>query len=155
MNFLFIKHFRDQIKNESAKLAFFMTENAELKGILLKENLFTSTSGFITRRNSFLFHSVNEALQELISGGIPQHIYKFYMEKFYPEIEEEAKEPQKLTIDDLRYGFTIWLASFPITVLAFFLEFFYKHFTVKILNWIKREIKNLIGLSLMLKFFKK
>jgi hypothetical protein len=136
-------------------MAYFMSENAQFKGIQLKEGLFSSTCGINMKRNSFLFHSVNEALQELISGGIPQHIYKFYMEKFYPKKIPEAKEPQKLTIDDLSYGFTIWLASFPITVLAFLFEFFYKHFAAKILNWIKREIKNLIGLSLMLKFFKK
>jgi hypothetical protein len=77
------------------------------------------------------------------------------MEKFYPKKIPEAKEPQKLTIDDLSYGFTIWLAASSITVLVFSLEIFYKHFAVKVLNWIKREIKNLIGLSLMLKFFKK
>lgn len=75
------------------------------------------------RKDSFLFHLTEEILRDLITGGIPQHLVKFYEEILYPPLLEDLAGPKVLRIDDLSYGFIIWLVSCSIAVAVFVAEF--------------------------------
>ena len=141
---------RDQIKNESAKLAFFMNEQPNFKGIQLKEILFSNTAGISMRMSTFLFHLTEEVVGDLITAGIPQHLRKLYEEILYPPVYEELAGPQVLRIEDLRYGFIIWLISCALAVVGFLNELFIKHFLKKVKFW----MQEVLGLYLLMKLLR-
>lgn len=144
------KLFKDQIKNESAKLAFFMNEKPNFKGTQLKEILFSNTAGISMRMSTFLFHLTEEVVGDLITAGIPQHLRKFYEEMLYPPVYEELAEPQVLRIEDLRYGFTIWLISCGFAVAGFIYELINQHFLRKVKFW----MQEVLGLFLFMKLLR-
>lgn len=146
--------FNTQIENFSAKLAFFMYQNPEFKGIQLKETFFSSTAGISIERNSFLYNAINDALQWLITGGIAQFIFNFYIEDYFPEKPKPPKEPKILAIDDLSYGFIIWLIASLITIFIFLVEIFVKYIWVKIIKWLKRGAGNLLGFFFIVNYVK-
>jgi hypothetical protein len=149
----FNQFLRDQLYNESEKFAVFLMEQElfrRAKGVQLKEVLFTDTVGIMTGRNQFIFRLTEETLRDLISGGIPQHIYKFHMDMVFPPNSKDDLGPSVLGIDDLNYGFVIWIVAIVITLLAFIAELCMKFFIVKLFNRIKKNLRKLLGIILVI-----
>lgn len=109
----------------------------------LKERLYAVASAITFYRNNFMLRLTDEVMQGLITGGIPQNFYKRTLS---PIIPEKQNQPTVLKIEDLKFGFIIWLISCGISILFFSFELLWI-FYLKLLI----EIKNLIGLILVLK----
>jgi hypothetical protein len=60
-----------------------------------------------------------------------------------------AASQKQLTINDLEYGFVIWLIACAVSIGAFLMEILV-FAALKIINWIKRCLKNLLGYILFL-----
>lgn len=137
-----------QINNSSAKLAFF-NEAEELmfkpNALKLKEQLFSDRIGISMKMNHPMFALITDISENLISGGVLQHIYKFYYDLAYPKMPQDLKEPEVLTIDDLRHGFIIWIVASSVTVFVFFIEIFMKIFT----NWFKKLFARVMFLRVL------
>jgi hypothetical protein len=146
--------FDNHLKNESAKLAVLITENPAHKGVRLKEILFTDTAGLVMRRNQFLYWLTEETLRDLITGGIPQQLVKFYEDINYPLKKEDPADPKVLSIDDLHYGFVIWIVASYITLIAFIAEFLMNFFIVKLWNGVKKNLQKLLGIIFVMKWLR-
>lgn len=94
-----------------------------------------SQLGFAFFSNNFFFQIANKAVQQLTSAGIMQWMINKQVGlklKF-----ETQKDPTKLTVESLSFGFVIWLGCCGICVATFVCEFC---FCVKL----KRNFENLI-----------
>ena len=98
-------------------------------GGFLKEDLYSFITGFMLFHFHFLYELTDETVQALITGGVIQH--SFEMEEFSMNHEVYAasmninflkQKPKVLTVDDLSYGFTLWLLSLMTTLIVFLLE---------------------------------
>lgn len=147
--------FENEIQNASAKLAVFISENREYKGVQLKETLFSDNVGLVMPPNQYLYWLIEETLQKIIPTGIPQHIKNFHLEVCYPPKDVEEVGPQVLTIDDLNYGFVIWIVAIFITLIAFFFEFLMDRIVIKILNGVKKYLRKVFGLILVVTWLTK
>jgi hypothetical protein len=146
----------NQIKNESAKLALLTDNKVLVKGVQLKEALFTDTVGFVMRRNHFLYWLTEETLRDLINGGIPQYIENFYLEWFNSQASIiDKNDPKILSIDDLNYGFVIWSVAISITLIVFIAEFLMKYFVVKLCNGVKNKLQKFLGLIFVIGWLRK
>lgn len=120
----------------------------------LKERLIGSTIAVGVARNNFLFPLLNEVFDQLISGGIPQHLKKFHDERlmYVRRVRAQKNETIKdsFTMDDLDYGFKIWIITCGVSSLVFLLEFL-----VVYLKFLLSCIRNLIGLYFVALFLKK
>lgn len=138
-----------QIRNSSAKLAFFLEDRVyfvlrhiyEKEGILLPQNFFTFHRGFALIQNHFIYPLIQEAVRRLSPSGI----IRFLWEKVYLKIPIN-KRPQVLTIDDLRFGFMVWLAAFGISSLVFVCEVTW----VRTKNFVIKITRAIIGIVLFL-----
>jgi hypothetical protein len=64
-------------------------------------------------------------MQRLIPMGIAQYMLEFHTwMHFRTDINKPSNEPNVLTIDDLDFGFQIWLGTCGISVIAFIVEIF-------------------------------
>jgi hypothetical protein len=147
----FLKLYREQINNASAKLAFHMSKSGynlmkhlhNCSGIFLEEKLITRPAGIETFKNDFLYQTAEDVLQHTISAGIPQHMVKYHdgiTLKIEPEINDD-EGPKVLALKDLAFGFNIWLIVVGISLLVFILEWVYFHLKITI----KREVKRFLG----------
>lgn len=89
---------------------------------VLPEVLFTTTVSLDFFSNCYMIQLFDKALQSMISGGIPQWKIKFYAEYFWLTYVEPPPEPQVLSIDDLNFGFVIWLVALGLSSLSFLCE---------------------------------
>lgn len=130
--------FLTQMGNASAKLAFFMTSHSQtifeseydLPTIQLEEQLCTVNTGIGLIKNHFLFHLTDEVIQRTTSFGIPQFLDKLYMGLLYHKRVQMPVSPQILSIEDLSFGFIIWLVACSISCLAFLGELLHYYFKV-------------------------
>lgn len=98
-------------------------------GGFLPQHLYTSTAGFMLNRYNFLIELTEKTVQQLVTGGILQHDYEigdFYAGmKFYSAAMEDGLLLQKstiLTLDDLSYGFVLWMFACMISCVTFLSE---------------------------------
>ena len=137
----------------NAKLAFFMediqytTRNSFCKGAAVKLKNFkkeATLSVLLTFTNSFLYDTLNELMDKIVPAGIPQYLIKYHeFNMFKVFVPADLSPVRILTIQDLEYGFVIWLGACGISFVGFLMEFL---FIYSILL-----IKNLIGLWILLK----
>lgn len=132
----FYEVYASQLKNDSIKLAFFMSNDDantlnfyhKINGINLEERLFTTSAGIGLPKHSFLFQVTNEVVGELTSVGIMQFIDQS------PQIfvEQSTRSPKVLDLEFLKFGFIIWLVAVSISFNVFLLELFTFYFLKKV-----------------------
>ena len=77
-------------------------------------------SGFLFNANNFFFHIVDETIQRLVSCGIMNHlIHKSFPLEFKFIVEKSASV---LSVEDLDFGFIIWLGCCAVCAVCFILE---------------------------------
>jgi hypothetical protein len=87
----------------------------------LDERFFAVTIGIVTLESSFSFKMIENTVDRLIDTGVISHIIKtrvLYVKK-YPKDESE---PKILNVDDLLFGFNIFLGFCGISGLVFCFE---------------------------------
>jgi hypothetical protein len=99
-------------------------------------------------KTSEVFLGFEELFQQLISSGIPTYLeardYPLY---FY---KEDPSEPQVLSIEDLSFGFIVWLIACCVSTLVFVLEIFHKFISVNF----KIFARKVIGLLIVLRWIR-
>lgn len=84
-----------------------------------------ATSSFLTVRNSFYYGILNQVLDKIIPTGIPQYLIEYHSFLIYKKHEPiDDSEPRVLTVDDLCFGFVLWLGSCAVAIVGFFFELF-------------------------------
>lgn len=91
------------------------------------EKLLALSVGISTIQNNFMFNIFEDSVQHLTSAGILQWMMIFYREYFFPPSSEDPKGPQVLKVDDLSFGFEIWLIASAFALTAFVIEASAKH----------------------------
>ncbi|KAG5673234.1 hypothetical protein PVAND_003298 [Polypedilum vanderplanki] len=76
----------------------------------------------ILQRNHFMYHVINEVVDQTIPAGIPQHWFNVYLENWYKNLSDYKNELKSLKLDDWRFGFDIWLAYLGFSFLVFIIE---------------------------------
>jgi hypothetical protein len=91
----------------------------------LKEILFSSQSCFMFPKNFFMLDLVDDAVQQLLSTGMIQHL-KENNERLNRPKRQDPKGLQVLSVEDLKYGFIIWLVTCGVSLAAFLTEILVK-----------------------------
>ncbi len=128
----------DNYRESSEKLAFFIddrgflafrlfmfNEGKKFEPLKLKEELLTIPVDFVVTRNHFSFELIQEVAKLTIPFGIPQWLNKNNLHFLYGSIFDNREfGPSVLTVEDLDFGFFIWLAACGISSLTFIVEIF-------------------------------
>lgn len=154
-SFNFDNHFISQHQNESAKLAFYLT-NQRLNQLNVitghKSEIFqvimTRQIGFGMDRNYYFYSLIEETLQQLIPTGIVKHLNDYHQWVLYERYDSEKNVgPKVLTMTDLEFGFVLWLIACLMCIAGFLLEVVYFYTYLKFMFLAKQ----LIGMILFVK----
>lgn len=140
--------------NDSSKLAFLLplmtvqVLNTRCEHSLIPVKNFhmpTIPKALGVIRNSILYPIFDKTMKKLIPSGIPQFLPKLYLHLLYGNFQESVKKnPKILTLDDLYFGFVLWLISLSISTIVFLWTLF--------VFLIKLYLKEYFGLILILRF---
>jgi hypothetical protein len=101
----------------------------------------TTITALLTYKNSFIYEILNEILQKTIPFGIPQYLMNFHYLTLFKHYEVSSdKNPKVLTIDDLSFGFVLWLGACGISLIGFLYE------------WLKFKLRKLVRILIGLWF---
>ncbi|KAL7011826.1 hypothetical protein ACKWTF_014475 [Chironomus riparius] len=125
---LYCQHYN----SASQRLAFFIEDNqfpvfnAICHGSALKLKNFhsyPSLTPLVTAPNSFMYRTFKDVMERLIPAGIPQHLYEYQELKMFKKYEpENHKNPKVLTVNDLLFGFVLWIGACGMSVVGFMIE---------------------------------
>ncbi|KAG5669302.1 hypothetical protein PVAND_017190 [Polypedilum vanderplanki] len=129
------------------KTAFFINDNnhKQFNGIFgktletIKNERISKSITASMGKNNLIIYELNKLLNQLIPSGIPKYLsdYGFWL-KFRPRDEVIVDTKKILSLNDLEFGFVIWLVSISIAILVF---------VVEILRFLSRKyFRKLIGL---------
>jgi hypothetical protein len=94
------------------------------------------------KRNYFLIKALDKVLIWLYNGGILEHVYRLNnLHNFIVTSFEMEKNLKVFSVDDLSFGFLVWLGSCGIAVIAFIIELNMK--------WILKVLQNISGLIVL------
>lgn len=112
---------------------------------LLKQETYTYMFGIGVYKHNFMFKLTYEVMEKLIQTGIHRYFMKYIMDYyFYDRIEERG--PQVFSIDDLHFGFVIWLAACGVAVGAFGCEVLWYYLN----KWIRALMVKIVMLKLLI-----
>jgi hypothetical protein len=117
-----------------------------VSGIRLKEDFLTTFHSISTIRNHFLFDLVEKTLQNLLSSGIYQQNYNYAIWDRFRQVKEvEDSEPKVLSVEDLKFGFVVWICTCGVSILVFVLELIMKKFVRILIDFLALNyfVKNL------------
>ncbi|KAL7024282.1 hypothetical protein ACKWTF_012973 [Chironomus riparius] len=150
-----VDFYRNNIKNASAKLAFYMQDTffdvlhcltKGTQGVYLKQILFSYPIGFGTFQNHFMTVLIEETLQLIIPAGIPQFLFEYYHWLSYRKNFVKPKiGPNVLCMNDLLFGFVLWAAACGISAAIFCAEV--------IGRWLKDKTRKYVGFITFVNIF--
>lgn len=114
----------------------------------IDNELFTTVKGLCVWQNNHAYWLMENTMRKIVPSGIPQHIrntiFDFRLKFAQPPV---TKGPQVFLIEDLKFGFIIWLITISIAVACFIIE----------ITWIygKIGVKNAVGLYVFLKMLQR
>lgn len=132
-----------QIKNSSAKIAFFTTSLVKKKldhacgksGFVIEEKYDWYLMSHMLNKGSLVFETLNDVAQLLMEGGIVQRNYENFI--FSQSFIEPPKQPKVLSIGDLSFGFIIWMEAAGVSSSAFMIELLIPRVKATIKTWTK------------------
>lgn len=93
--------------------------------IMMKEKLQTFHYGVAVMKNNFIYHLTEDVMSALIEAGIPQYFLNYIEDVVLKELLADPIELKKFGVEDLTFGFVIFLGFCALSVLIFFLEIIY------------------------------
>lgn len=83
--------------------------------------LFTYSDAFVFHADAFYFRAFDKVINNLIPTGVINYLIENYFTKKwkFPKVD---KEPKVLSLDDLSFGFNIWLGTCFMSIFVFFWE---------------------------------
>jgi hypothetical protein len=128
----YVKLYENAINGESdAKYAFFVHDqyhaqlNAKFKKSLtiMSGLVLTKPYALAMVKNCMLFGQLSYFIDRLLPTGIIQHLFDFGVWDFFRTHMESEQDPRRvLSLDDLEFGFVIFLAAIFVSFLVFFYE---------------------------------
>jgi hypothetical protein len=88
-----------------------------------REKFITYPVSIGTVNSNFLTQFVKETFSRLLQNGIVQHFLE-QEENIYTRNVKEPSKPKVFTLEDLAFGFEIWLISCGISTFVFVVEIF-------------------------------
>lgn len=76
-------------------------------------------------KNNFIISVTDRAMGRMIQNGIPQYFLSYLDQVDFHAIPPDIEEPKVFELDDLAFGFYVFLASCGISFLAFLAELSY------------------------------
>lgn len=118
-----------QSQNASSKLAFMlsnremntMVNKYKIPPIKMKESLITLNIGFGFNANNFMYGLTEDVIEKLFPMGILQHWTDFNVLNSDSNVKKK-KVPKVLKMDDLSFGFVLWLVACGVSCLCFLIE---------------------------------
>jgi hypothetical protein len=142
----------ENVGNASMRTAFFLMDGEQIeiptlqRGVRLKQDLLTTYLGITSGKNHFLYDVMEKTVEKILPAGILQQSKSYELWMSYRKNYEAEEDPLKiLTIDDLRFLFTIWMCSLGMAVILFLLEML-----AKFCKFCKKTSKMALGLVLLL-----
>ncbi|KAL7050120.1 hypothetical protein ACKWTF_003962 [Chironomus riparius] len=83
--------------------------------------LYTTYETFMFHNFAFYYRMFKNVIDNLIPTGVMKHLIENYYTKKW-KFEKLEDEPKVLSLDDLIFGFNIWLGCCLITIIVFFAE---------------------------------
>jgi len=124
--------FRKESRNDTLKLAFHMTDH--IQSIIMNEYriyddwnrledfmLLVRFGAFSMPQSAFYFKMIEQTTNRLIDTGVMKHLIEDVI-KEKPGIKCPEDPPKVLTIQDLAFGFNIWIGFCVISLFGFILE---------------------------------
>ncbi|KAG5666299.1 hypothetical protein PVAND_017850 [Polypedilum vanderplanki] len=119
------------LKNDVPKTAILTEENFDLKVkfickqeiIRIKDTIFTINVGISMEAYHYLYDVIESSLLWTLQSGIVQYFSEFYTWYEYKRYHiEESSVNKILSLNDLSYGFNIWLIVCAVAIVEFFFE---------------------------------
>jgi hypothetical protein len=88
----------------------------------LKEVISLGGYSLCVPKNNFFSTLSHKVMNQLISGGIPQYLIDYFINFDMRPLLQPIKEPKKFDIEDLMFGFIIWLIACGISITVFIIE---------------------------------
>lgn len=92
---------------------------------------------------NYMSNFINEIFTQLITAGIPQYLQNRLL-GLLPH-PYDNKEPKEFSLDDLWFGFSIWLIACGISTSVFIMEV--------LIFWTRYWVQNITGMIVLLKHF--
>jgi hypothetical protein len=73
---------------------------------------------FAFAKNQFLYHTTDEVIQNLLNAGIIDQLEFFHQSVCYRIHQKPEWEPYDFSLDDLLFGFYIWLENCVISLIV-------------------------------------
>lgn len=92
--------------------------------ILMEEIFVTFPVALKLRKNHYLFGIINEVMERIVPSGIPQFLHNFHRWNDFLRImiDPPQKQTEVLTMNDLGFGFVMWLVACAISTFGFIIE---------------------------------
>jgi hypothetical protein len=125
-----------RLSDPSEKVAYldnrigFVANRAMFKNppVMMKEKLQKILYGVSLMRNNFLYDITESVMSGLIEGGIPQYFLTYIEDVVLREKPSDPIEPKKFGVEDLQFGFVIFLVACGVSISAVMIELIYFHF---------------------------
>lgn len=111
---------------------------------LIKQEIYSYMYGVGVFKHNFMYGLTNEVMEKLIQTGIHQYFCKYLMEYYFYD-RVQIKMPKVFTVDDLRFGFVVWIIAVGIAIAVFVCELMF-HFIKK---WIIHQLMNIFIFKLL------
>lgn len=73
-------------------------------------------------KNNFIYKVTEDVMSDLVEGGIPQHFLSYIRKVILKPKLTDDKEPKRFGVDDLMFGFMIFLESCAVSIFVFVIE---------------------------------
>lgn len=111
---------------------------------IMKQTLTLEPIGACTTHNNFAFRLIDETMGNLTQAGIPQFLFRYFLDFEMRSLVDPPKEPSVFSVRDLEFGFVTWLIACGFAIVTFLGELILKKLMVLFYDF--------IGLFLLLKF---
>lgn len=119
-----------------------ITTKLKIQPLEMDESLMTLNLGFGFNANNFMYSLTQDVMDKLLPMGIIQH----WMDADFLEIYKgfsNVKQPKVLNVEDLSFGFVLWLLACGLSCGCFLVEVLYER--------LKEVVRMAVGLVLMFK----
>lgn len=88
----------------------------------MKSKVKTEKFGIATMRNNFIYNVTENVMSALVESGIAQYFFQYIKLVVLKGLPTDQQEPKKFSIEDLKFGFVIFLICCGISIVAFLCE---------------------------------
>jgi hypothetical protein len=150
--------FTEKMQNPRNKFAHYVPDFALLilenmykkKFKMNQKHIFMALCGLASQPNHFTFDLMDEVIQYLFQAGITDQLTDYHKYVMRETIQqEEPRRPQVFRLEDLSFGFVVWLVACGFCIAVFFSE---TYFLIK--QKFRRILGSFFALFNMLRFLR-